>query len=103
MARAPRDRPHFHLEGGGQAEPYTSPRLVITGLPPARVRAAHAQRLEQAIGAAVAEARHKLSERDENVAEGDKGFYLEFELPAAERAAVEGLENRRASIELVAV
>ena len=103
MARPPRNRPHFHVEGGGQAEPYTSPRLVITGLPPVRVRAAHAQKLEEAVGAAVAAARQKLAARDEAVAEGEKGFYLEFEIPAAERAAVEGLENRPAAIELVAV
>ena len=103
MARAPRNRPHFHVEGGGQAEPYTSPRLVITGLPPARVRAAHAQRLERAVGTAVAAARQSLAARDEAVAEGEKGFYLEFAIPAAERAAVEGLENRPAAIELVAV
>lgn len=103
MARPPRNRPHFHLEGGGQAEPYTSPRVVITGLPPARVRAAHAQRLGQAIGVAVREARQKLEARDQEVAEGEKGFYLEFEIPVAERAAVEGLENKPAAIELVAV
>ncbi|WP_188237672.1 S8 family peptidase [Sphingopyxis sp. LK2115] len=103
MARAPRDRPHFHVEGGGQAEPYTSPRLVISGMPPARVRAAHAQKLERAIGSAVVEARRKLAARDEAIAEGERGFYLEFEIPAAERAAVEGLENKPAAIELVAV
>lgn len=103
MARPPRNRPHFHVEGGGQAEPYTSPRLVITGLPPARVRAAHAQKLERAIGTAVAEARRKLAARDVAVAEGERGFYLEFEIPAAERAAVESLENKPAAIELVAV
>jgi hypothetical protein len=103
MAIAPRDRLHFHVEGGGQAELYTSPRLVITGLPPARVRAAHAQKLERAVGTAVAEARRKLAARDEAVAEGEMGFYLEFEIPAAERAAVEGLENKPAAIELVAV
>lgn len=103
MARAPRNRPHFHVEGGGQAEPYTSPRLVITGLPPARVRAAHAQKLETAVGAAVAAARGKLANRDAAIAEGESGFYLEFEIPVAERAAVEGLENRPAATELVAV
>jgi len=103
MARAPRDRPHFHVEGGGQAELYTSPRLVISGLPPARVRAAHARKLEQAIGSAVVEARRKLAARDEAIAEGERGFYLEFEIPAAERAAIEGLENKPAAIELVAV
>jgi hypothetical protein len=103
MARTPRNRPHFHVEGGGQAEPYTSPRRAIGGLPPPRVRAAHAQRLERSIGIAVAEARRKLAARDAAVAEGEKGFYLEFEIPVDERAAVEALENRPAAIELVAV
>jgi hypothetical protein len=56
--------------------------------------------LERAIGSAVADARRELAARDEAVAEGEKGFYLEFEIPLAERAAVEGLENRPAAIEL---
>jgi hypothetical protein len=103
MARPPRNRPHFHLEGGGEAEPYTSPRIVITGLPPARVRARHAEKLGRAIGAAVQQARQRLGSRDQAVAEGEKGFYLEFEIPVAERAAVEGLENKHSKIELVAV
>lgn len=76
MARPPRNRPHFHLEGGGEAEPYTSPRIVITGLPPARVRAQHAERLSHAIGAAVEQARQKLGTRDPAIAEGQNGFTL---------------------------
>lgn len=103
MADAPRDRPHLHVEGGGQSEPYTSPRLAITGLPPARVRAAHAGKLEEAVGTAVAQARRFLEERDPAIAEGERGFYLEFDIPASERAAVEGLENKRKAIELVVV
>jgi hypothetical protein len=35
MAIPPRNRPHLYMEGGGKNEPYTSPRLVLTGLPPA--------------------------------------------------------------------
>ena len=103
MARAPRNRPHLHLDGGGESEPYTSPRLVITGLPPARVRATHARRLERAMGQALAEARQRLATRDDAVAEGERGFYLQFEIPVAERGAVEGLENKPKAIELVAV
>ncbi|RNJ42305.1 hypothetical protein B5V01_28840 [Mesorhizobium erdmanii] len=103
MARPPRNRPHFYVEGGGQAEPYISPRLVIAGLPPARARAAHAQKLERAIGDAVAEGRRNLAARDEAIAEGERGFYLEFEVPAAERVALDSLENKPAAIELVAV
>lgn len=103
MADAPHDRPHFHVEGGGQSEPYTSPRRGITGLPPARVRAAHARKLEQAIETAVADARSKMAAREEAVAEGERGFYLEFQIPVAERGAVDGLENKPKAIELVAV
>jgi hypothetical protein len=77
--------------------------MVITGLPPARVRAAHARKLEQSLGAAVAEARRRLEQRDAGLAAGEPGFYLEFEIPAQERAAVEGLENKPKAIELVAV
>jgi len=103
MARAPRSRPHFLLTGVGQAEPYTSPRIVIAGLPPARVRAAHAQRLGQAIDQAIAGARQQLAARDQDLTDGERGFYLEFKVPVAERAAVEGLENKTKRIELVAV
>lgn len=103
MADTLRDRPHLHVEGGGQSEPYTSPRLVIKGLPPARVRAAHAGKLVQALGNAIAQAHHALDARDAAVAEGQRGFYLEFDIPVAERAAVEGLENKPKAIELVAV
>jgi hypothetical protein len=103
MARAPRNRPHFLIEGGGQAEPYTSPRIVITGLPPARVRATHARKLTEALATAVSAARENLTRRDKALAEGEPGFYLEFTMPAAERAAIEGLENKPAAIELVAV
>jgi hypothetical protein len=67
------------------------------------VRAAHALKLERAVGTALVEARRKLAARDDALAQGERGFYLEFEIPAAERAAVEGLENKPAAIELVAV
>lgn len=103
MARVPRNHPHLHLDGGGESEPYTSPRLVITGLPPARARAAHARQLEHAMGRALAKARQRLASRDSAVAEGERGFYLQFEIPVAERTAVEGLENKPKAIELVAV
>src|SRR5580658_5532715 len=103
MARPPRDRPHLHLDGGGQGEPYTSPRRVITGPPPARVRAAHARHLERAMGLALAQARQRLTTRDASVAEGERGFYLQFKIPVSERAAVEELESKRGAIELVAV
>lgn len=103
MPETKRDLPHFRIEGGGQSESYTSPRTVISGAPPARPRDAHAARLEQALGSAIAEGRRRLAERTAGVAEGEAGFYLEFDIPAAERMAVEGLENKPKAIELVAV
>ncbi|MEB0284298.1 S8 family peptidase [Sphingomonas sp. 10B4] len=91
------------MQGSGDAEYYTSPRTVINGLPPARARAAHAAHLEQALGAAVATARQLLDARDPAVAEGERGFYLDFDVPADHQSALDGLENRLKKIELVAV
>lgn len=103
MAKAPRDRPHFLVQGGGESEIYTSPRRGNSGLPPARVRAAHAAKLKQALGVAIAGARQQLEARSPDVAEGEPGFYLDFEVPVDHQAALDGLENRRRQIELVAV
>lgn len=103
MARPPRNRPHFHVEGGGEAEAYTSPRTPRDGLPPVRARAAHAHKLKQSLETAVAEARDKLAERNPEIAEEEKGFYLEFNLDAGVRGFVDALENKPGNIELVAV
>ena len=103
MAEQPRDRPHLLIQGGGETEIYTSPRLLRTGMPPARARAAHAQKLEQAIGRALAAAREQLSARDDAIASGEPGFYLEFELPKDHQVALDSLGDRRAGVELVAV
>jgi hypothetical protein len=103
MALPPRNRPHLHLEGGGQNEPYTSPRLVITGLPPARARAAHAEHLKRSLSTAIGEARELLRTREAGIAEGDAGFYLQFDIPADHRSALDSLENKPSAIELVAV
>jgi hypothetical protein len=103
MALSPRNRPHLHMEGGGQKEPYTSPHLAIAGLPPARARVAHATHLKQALDNAIAQARALIAGREEGLSEGAAGFYLQFDIPADHRAAVESLENKPKAIELVAV
>lgn len=103
MAIPPRDRPHLYVEGGGQNEPYTSPRLVLAGLPPARARAAHATRLKQAVDNAVAQARVHIAAREEGIAEGIPGFYLQFDIPVDHQVAIDSLENKPKAIELVAV
>src|SRR4051812_4941148 len=102
MALPPRNLPHLHIEGGGQNEPYTSPRMVIKGLPPARARAAHAARLKEAIDEAVEQARIRLADREPGIAEGTPGFYLQFELPIEHQHVVDSLENKQKAIELVA-
>lgn len=103
MAIQPRNRPHFHLEGVGETEDYVSPRTGRSGLPPARVRAAHANALHQSILSAVVQAQQRIQARDPDIAEGLPGFYLEFDIPAAQSDALDGLENRPKAIELVAV
>jgi hypothetical protein len=103
MALPPRNRPHLHVEGGGQNEPYTSPRIVITGLPPARARAAHAALLKHAVDQAIVQARTQIAAREAGVAEGAPGFYLQFDIPAGHQSAIDSLENKPKAIELVAV
>ncbi|MBB3236926.1 hypothetical protein FHS20_003823 [Phyllobacterium endophyticum] len=44
-----------------------------------------------------------MADREAGIAEGEHGFYLQFDIPVAERGAVEALENKPAGIELVAV
>jgi Subtilase family len=103
MALPPRNRPHLHVEGGGQNEPYTSPRIVITGLPPARARAAHAALLKHAVDQAIVQARAQIAAREAGAAEGTPGFYLQFDIPAGHQSAIDSLENKPKAIELVAV
>lgn len=103
MARAPRNRPHLYLDGGGKNEPYTSPRRVIPDPPPFRSRASHARKLDRAMGQALSEAQRTMAAREDHVAEGERGFYLQFEFPAAELTNAEGLESKKGAIELVAV
>lgn len=100
----PRDRPHLHLRGTGETEPYRRPKQGMQPPPlPERDRAAHAAALESAIGSAVAAARQQLAQLDPAVTAGTPGFYLEVQLPATERSGVDQLSNRRQKIEVVAV
>lgn len=98
-----RNRPHIYLEGGGQPQNFTSPNRPQTGLPPTRARAAHAARLERAIGTAIATARQRRAAQPDRLIAGEQGFYLQFDIPLAHREALDGLENRPKGIEIVAV
>lgn len=100
----PREHPHLYLRGNGETEPYRRPAQMMEPPPlPTRDRAAHAAALEIAVGAALAAARQQLADRDAAVAAGVPGFYLEVQLPATERGAVDQLADRRQKMEVVAV
>lgn len=55
------------------------------------------------MGLALRQARATLADRDAAIATGQPGFYLQFDIPVAERDAVDALESKRGAIELVAV
>lgn len=98
-----RDRPHIYLDGGGVSQAFTSPLRPISGLPPARARATHARTLLDAISTALDGAREQLAARRDDIAEGERGFYLQFDIPRDHRDAIDGLENSTKDIEIVAV
>ena len=103
MAIGPRNRPHFLLKDNGAVEPYRRPNRKID--PPAlplRNRQAHAQALAHAVGTAVAAAEQQLAAPGVTAFE-TRGFYLEFDLPASERAGIDQLANRQQKMEVVAV
>ena len=98
--------PHIRLPGFGERENFISPsggggEMAL----PHRDRVRHAVKLRRDIAAAVEAAEAQLQERDPAVAAGTEGFYLEFEIPAAQSAVVDKLENNqgRNPIELLAV
>lgn len=104
MAQPPRNLPHLWIEGGGQAEDYTRPpRKIEPRALPARDRREHANALEVAIGQAIAAAHQQIAQREDNVAEGTPGFYLQMELTPQEKEAIDRLDNRTRHIEVVAV
>lgn len=85
-------------------EPYRRRNQKIDSPPvPLRDRAVHAAALEAAIGVALAEGRRQLAERDEGLATGTPGFYLDIEVPAGEQAVIDQLADRRKKMEVVAV
>ena len=103
MATGPRNRPHFLLKDNGTVEPYRRPnRKIAPPALPLRNRQAHAQALAQAVGTAVAAAEHQLAAPGVTAFE-TRGFYLEFDLPASERAGIDQLANRQQKMEVVAV
>ena len=62
---------------------------------PHRDRVRHAVKLRRDIAVAVEAAEAQLQERDPAIAAGTEGFYLEFEIPSAQAAVVDKLENNQ--------
>ena len=106
MSQRPRNRSHLYLRNNNnfrQSVNYTSPRQGNTPQPPFRNRTEHAAKLERAISEAITQARQQLESRSSEIAVGQPGFYLEFEVTKDTANAFEKLGDKRKKVELVAV
>ena len=106
MSQRSRRLPHLYLRNNPRFRSsinYTSPRSVNAPPPPYRNRIEHAAKLELAIGEAITKARQQLESRLSEIAVGQPGFYLEFQVTKDDANAFENLGDKRKKIELVAV
>lgn len=106
MADEPeRPHPHFYLPDSGTSYGYTAHGGGGGGGEvPHRDRAAHAQRLSQALTEVVLAGETLLAHRDPQIAAGTPGFYIEFTLPTDQADMVDKLERKgKFPIELVSV
>lgn len=106
MSQRSRRLPHLYLRNNPRFRSsinYTSPRSVNAPPPPDRNRIEHAAKLELAIGEAITKARQQLESRLSEIAVGQPGFYLEFQVTKDDANAFDSLENKTKKIELVAV
>jgi len=106
MSQRSRRLPHLYLRNNPRFRSsinYTSPRSVNAPPPPDRNRIEHAAKLELAIGEAITKARQQLESRLSEIAVGQPGFYLEFQVTKDQANAFDSLENKTKKIELVAV
>jgi Subtilase family len=103
MPDSPRDRPHLYLRNNGRPEPYTSKTPPPRSALPQRDRTEHARTIRSALEAALTLAEVRRGERDPDLAHGTPGFYLDFEIAPGSEIAADLIENRKKSIELVAV
>ncbi len=83
---------HIYLQGHGQREEFTSPRSGggDPNIPP-RDRVQHALQIERALTQALAAANEQIAARDDEIAGGAKGFYLEFEIPIEQQSLLDSL------------
>ena len=96
--------PHLYLRNNGKSERYR-PRPRGGGNPPLpdRDRQKHAEKLKQAIEEAIVNANQQLNTREPDIAVGEPGFYLEFQIQADKANIFENLANKPKKIELVSV
>jgi hypothetical protein len=97
---------HIYLPEHGASESFISPMRGGDEFElPARDREQHAAALERALTQALGAADAQIASRDEAIAGGTAGFYLEFELPVSQKGLLDRLEDRRGKqhIELVSV
>lgn len=80
MVKRSRTLPHLYLRNNGKKAKYTSSGGGNTPKPPYRDRKEHAEKLQRKIGEAIEKARQQLESRLSEIAVGQPGFYLEFEV-----------------------
>ena len=103
MVKRSRTLPHLYLRNNGKKAKYTSSGGGNTPKPPYRDRKEHAEKLQRKIGEAIEKARQQLESRLSEIAVGQPGFYLEFEVTKDDANAFESLADRRKKLELVSV
>jgi hypothetical protein len=103
MPKYQRNLPNFYIVVKGDSQNYTSPGAGGAKSPPPRNRIEHAKTLQQAFEKALENYQQQKLLREPELAVGEAGFYLEFQLPKSELKALESLENKPKKIELLAV
>jgi hypothetical protein len=95
--------PHLYLEGTSSVTSYTRPKSGGSrSAPPERDRFAHATRLANSLKIALQNANEDRTLRRKDLASGEPGFYLEFQVIKEELKEL-SLDNRTKNIELRAV
>ena len=103
MPDFPRDLPHLYLGKNGKPEPYISKNPPPQYPIPQRDRGGHAQAIRSALDTAFALAEVRRREREPDLALGTPGSYFDFQIQPSSEIAIDLLENRKKSIELVTV
>jgi hypothetical protein len=103
MSNRTRNLPHFYLRNNGKSERYRPRGVAGNAPPPNRDHQKHAEKLKQAIEEAIVKANQQLNSREPDIAIGEPGFYLEFQIQADKANIFENLANKLRKIELFSV